>query len=57
MTHTSHSVEVLGRRARSYSCKHFGTEGAAPHWMLWLRYCRNMLASCAKFSSLGCILV
>lgn len=27
------------------------------HWMLRLRYCRNMLASWGRFSSLGCILV
>lgn len=51
----------LWLKAYSCCCKNSGTavRGARDkvHWMLRLRYCRNMLASWGKFSSLGCILV
>lgn len=37
--------------------RHCWVAQATLHWMLRLRYCRNMLASWGRFSSLGCILV
>lgn len=37
--------------------RHCRAAQGTPHWMLRLRYCRNMLASWGRFSSLGCILV
>lgn len=47
-------LQALRDRPRATAAR--GTSDIA-HWMLRLRYCRNMLASWGKFSSLGCILV
>lgn len=59
-------VTICDRRAMSSSGQWLGgtllllaapCHGPHLHWMLRLRYCRNMLASWGRFSSLGCILV
>lgn len=51
-----HVLKLQALRDRSTARAACGT-GERVHWMLRLRYCRNMLASWGKFSSLGCILV